>query len=124
MGKPGKSGVARIVSAWGYSLAGLKAAFRHEAAFRQEVVLACVLIPASFWLGESAIEVILLVAAVVIVLIAELVNSALEAVVDRVGDDYHELSGRAKDIGSAIVLVSFALLLFVWGMIGCQRFFP
>lgn len=120
MAKPGKTGIARVISAWGYSWAGLKAAFRHEAAFRQELILSVVLIPAAFWIGNGHVETILLVASVVLVLIAELINSAIEAVVDRVGNEFHELSGRAKDIGSAIVLVSIGLMLFIWAAIVCQ----
>lgn len=111
------TGIKRIVLAGGYSLAGLKAAFKHEAAFRQEVMLALVLIPLSFWLNVETTQQLLLVSTVVLVLIAELFNSAIEAIVDRVGTDHHELSGRAKDIGSAAVLVSLVLMVYVWATI-------
>jgi diacylglycerol kinase (ATP) len=118
----GRTGLARIAHAARYSLAGLRAAFRHESAFRQEAVLAAFMLPAAFWLGRSAFEVLLLVAAVLLVLIVELMNSAVEAVVDRVGYEHHELSGRAKDMGSAAVLLSLLLCLAVWLTVAWQRF--
>lgn len=123
MSKPGKTGVARILDAFGYSMKGLAAAWRYEAAFRQEVLLAVILIPAAFWLAKTAVELILLVVSVGWVLMAELANSSVEAVVDRTGFERHELSGRAKDIGSALVLVSLVLMAFVWGIILVHRFF-
>lgn len=100
---------------------GFKAAWQNEAAFRQEVVLGCGLIPAAFFVAQTHIECLLLVASVLWVWLAELVNSALEAVVDRIGSQPHPLSGRAKDIGSALVFVSLMLLVFVWGVIICHR---
>lgn len=121
--KPGKTGLARIVHAFGYSIQGLAAAWKYEAAFRQEVIMAAVLLPLAVWLASSHIELILLIASVFWVLIAELINSSVEAVVDRTGSEVHELSGRAKDIGSAVVLVSLVLLALVWGIIACNRFF-
>ena len=122
MSKPGKTGIPRVIDAFGYSMKGLAAAWRFEAAFRQEVSLAIILIPAAFWLATNHIELILLVASVFWVLMAELANSSVEAVVDRTGYEKHELSGRAKDIGSALVFVSLILLTFVWGIIAVNRF--
>ena len=117
MTKTGHTGLERIIKAAGYSSKGLQAAFLNEAAFRQEVVLALVLIPLACWLKVSPVERVLLIATVLVVLIVELGNSAIEAVVDRIGSDYHELSGRAKDIGSAAVLISLLLLALTWGII-------
>lgn len=116
------TGFKRIVNAAFFSIAGLKAAWRHEAAFRQECVLAIVLTPAGFWLGRNAVERSLLVGTVWLVLIIELLNSAIEAVVDRVGTDHHALSGQAKDLGSAGVFVSLLLTALVWGMMLWERF--
>lgn len=114
MPKPGETGVIRIVHAFGYTLLGLKAAFRNEAAFRQELFLAAFMVPGGIYLGSTPVEKALLVAVVLIVLIVELLNSAVEAVVDRISDEHHELAGRAKDIGSAAVFISLMLVLLVW----------
>jgi diacylglycerol kinase (ATP) len=122
MSKPGKTGIARVVDAFGYSMKGFAAVWKFEAAFRQEVGLAIILIPAAFWLAQTHIELILLIASVFWVLMAELANSSVEAVVDRTGSERHELSGRAKDIGSALVFVSLVLLAIVWGIIAFNRF--
>ncbi|MCW4446393.1 diacylglycerol kinase [Vibrio splendidus] len=116
-GKPGNTGLKRIIKATGYSIKGLKAAFRYETAIRQELVLLCVAIVALIWLNFSVIETILLLGVVVLVLIVELINSAIEAVVDRVGVEHHELSGRAKDIGSAAVLIALLFASFTWAFI-------
>ena len=124
MGKPGNVGLRRIVNATLFSLAGLRAAWQHEAAFRQELMLAVVLIPAGIWLGRTAVERSLLIGSCLLVLIVELLNSAVEAIVDRVGLEPHPLSGRAKDLGSAAVFVSLALVLVVWGLIAWSRFGP
>ncbi|MCB1614952.1 MAG: diacylglycerol kinase [Pseudomonadales bacterium] len=121
--KPGKKGLARIVDAFGYSCTGLKQAWDNEAAFREEACLLVVFIPLAFWLGSTVTEVALLLMSCFIVLITELLNSAIEAVVDRVGAERHALSGRAKDIASAAVLVSLLQVLVVWGLIIWQRFF-
>ena len=122
MSKPGKTGVARVIDAFGYSMKGFAATWKYEAAFRQEVGLAVVLIPTAFWLAQTHIELILLIASVFWVLMAELANSSVEAVVDRTGFERHELSGRAKDIGSALVFVSLVLLTVIWGIIAFNRF--
>lgn len=121
MGKPGNTGLRRIVNATFFSLAGLRAAWRGEAAFRQESLLCAVLIPAAFWLGTTAVERSLLIGTCLLVLVVELLNSGIEAVVDRVGAEHHELSGQAKDLGSAAVLLSLVLVLVVWGLIAWDR---
>lgn len=115
--KPGKTGLTRIIHASHYSWLGLKAAWRHEAAFRQELVMAVVLIPLSFVLGQSAAQIGLMVMSVLLVLMIELINSAVEAVVDRFGGEQHQLSGRAKDIGSAAVAIAILNLVIVWAVI-------
>ncbi|EPA0981731.1 diacylglycerol kinase [Vibrio parahaemolyticus] len=112
--KPGKTGIRRVMDATGYSIKGLKAAWTHEAAFRQELVLTFVLSISAFFLPVTTLERVLMISSLLLILIVELINSAVEAVVDRVSDDWHELSGRAKDIGSAAVFVALFLALFVW----------
>jgi len=112
--KPANTGLTRIIKAGGYSWQGLKSAVRHEAAFRQEVVLALVFIPLAVFVAQTAVERVVLIALTVLVLIVELLNSAIEALVDRVGLEHHELSGRAKDMGSAAVLVTLALWTYAW----------
>ncbi len=102
------------MDATGYSIKGLKAAWTHEAAFRQELVLTLVLSICAFFLPVTTLERVLMISSLLLILIVELINSAVEAVVDRVSDDWHELSGRAKDIGSAAVFVALFLALFVW----------
>lgn len=114
MAKPGNTGIIRIIYALKYSWQGLKAAWRDEAAFRQEVLLMVVLTPASFWVGNTFVESLLLLSLVWLLAVAELLNSAVEAVVDRVGSEHHPLSGKAKDIGSAAVLVTLVLNGIVW----------
>ncbi|MDE2593651.1 MAG: diacylglycerol kinase [Burkholderiales bacterium] len=118
----GRSGLNRIIWATLYSYQGLWAGLRHESAFRQEAALALVMLPAAFWLGQTWVEVALLVTAVVLVLIVELLNSGIEAVVDRVSMDLHELSKRAKDFGSAAVHLSLLLCGGVWACALYQRF--
>jgi len=107
-------GLTRVLRALGASLRGLTGAFRDEAAFRQELAFAAVVIPLGLWLGRSGIERALLIAPVLLILVVELVNSAIEATVDRIGFERHALAGLAKDIGSAAVLMSFVLLAAVW----------
>lgn len=108
------TGVTRIIKATGYSLKGLKQAWQHEAAFRQELMLLVVAVLVACWLPVSLLERLLLIGVVVVVVLMELVNSAIEAVVDRVGMEHHELSGRAKDIGSAAVFVALVFAAVVW----------
>jgi diacylglycerol kinase (ATP) len=118
----GRTGIDRIVHATRNSLNGLHAAYTGESAFRQETWLAVVLLPASLWLGRTAIEVAVLAATVLLVLIVELLNSAIEAVVDRVSFEWHDLSKRAKDIASAAVFLSLLLCAGIWAMVIAQRF--
>ena len=120
--KPGKSGLTRLVDATGYSVSGIRAAFNAEAAFRQELMLVIALLAASFWLARSTLEWLLLIVPLLVLLIVELLNSAIESVVDRVGDEIHELSGRAKDMGSAAVFFSLLLIAVSWGAIAWNRF--
>ena len=113
----GKTGVARVVQAFFNSCDGLRDAWKHESAFRQEVMLALVMIPLALWAPVSAVERAFLVATVLLVIIVELLNSGVEAAIDRIGLERHSLSKRAKDIGSAAVLVALLLCAFVWGTI-------
>jgi len=104
-------------------MSGFTAAWKNEEAFRQEGLLALVLLPTAFWLGENALQTALLVFSVLVVLLTELLNTSLEAVVDRVSGERHELSKRAKDVGSAAVFISFVALIVVWGLVIYTRFF-
>jgi len=110
----GQRGIRRLINALFYSLSGLKLAYRHESAFRQEIALAVVLIPVALVLPVNAVERVLLIASVLLVLVVELLNSSVEAAIDRIGFDSHRLSKRAKDLGSAAVLVALAGLLLTW----------
>ena len=121
--KPGKTGLRRRVNATGYSWQGLRASWQHEAAFRQELLLAVVLGAASFWLAQNVLQWLALITPLLLLLIVELLNSAIEAVVDRIGDEHHELAGRAKDMGSAAVLLCLLLVTLVWGTLCYERFF-
>jgi diacylglycerol kinase (ATP) len=116
--KPGKTGLARLLAASRNSWRGWNAAFRNEAAFRQELLLVALLGAGSFWLARDAVEWLLLVVPLFILLIVELLNSAIESTVDRIGEELHELSGRAKDLGSAAVLLSLLLIAATWGVVG------
>ena len=113
----GKTGVRRILNAFGYSLSGLRAAYKHEDAFRQEVWLAAILIPLALFVPVAGLGKALMVASVLLVLIVELINSAIEATVDRVSLESHRLAARAKDIGSAAVLLSLLNVAVVWALI-------
>ncbi|WP_022939858.1 diacylglycerol kinase [Psychromonas hadalis] len=108
------TGLKRIFLATGYSLQGLKSAFQHEAAFRQELLLAAILIPLAYYIDVSQVERILLIAPIFLVIIIEIINSAIEAIVDRIGTEKHVLSGRAKDMGSAAVLIALLLTAYIW----------
>src|SRR5574340_46447 len=112
----GKTGLQRVLNAAGYSWAGLTAAFRHEDAFRQEVFLAALLIPLGLYLGENGLERALMVGAVLGVLIVELLNSSIEAAVDRISLEHHELIKRAKDMGSAAVMIALINVAVVWAL--------
>ncbi len=115
-----RRGLTRMLHATRYSLLGLRAAWG-EAAFRQEAIAAMVLLPAAFWLGRSWVEVALLAGSVVLLLIVELLNSGIEAAIDRIGPQWHALSARAKDMGSAAVLLSLLLCTGIWGAAIYQR---
>ncbi len=117
-----RSGLDRIWHAAGYSLEGLRAGW-NEKAFRQEAVAAVVLVPLSFWLGSSWMEMALLAGSVVIVMIVELLNTGIETAIDRIGPEWHDLSKRAKDMGSAAVLLSLLLCIGIWSAALFQRFF-
>jgi len=112
--RKGKTGLQRLVDATRYSLAGLVEAARHEDAFRQELILAAVLVPLGLVLGASGVERALLVGSVLVVLVVELVNSAVESTVDRVSLDDHQLAKRAKDLGSAAVMLALVVMGAVW----------
>ena len=120
--KPGKTGLARIIDAAGYSMRGLSFAWKNESAFRQELLGAVILIPFAFFLAESALEISILLIPIFLVVIVELLNSAVEAITDRVGSELHELSGAAKDLGSAAVLISLILLFIIWGVFIIDKF--
>lgn len=113
----GRTGLQRVLNAAGYSWAGLTAAFRHEAAFRQEVLLALLLVPLALYLGETGIERALMIGAVLGVLIVELLNSAVEAAVDRISLERHLLIKRAKDMGSAAVMIALVNVAVVWTLV-------
>jgi diacylglycerol kinase (ATP) len=118
-----RRGLKRLLAATGFSLTGIRTAWQSEEAFRQEAVLALLLLPTAWWLGTTAVERLMLAGSVLLVLIVELLNTAVEYTVDRIGTDHHELSGRAKDIGSAAVLLSLLLWALTWGTIAWTRFF-
>ncbi len=117
-----RTGLNRVWHAFGYSLAGLRAGW-YEKAFQQEAVAAVVLVPLSFWLGQTWIETSLLIGTVVFVMVVELLNTGLESAIDRVGPEWHDLSKRAKDMGSAAVLLSLLLCVGVWAAAVYVRFF-
>jgi len=121
MAKPGKTGLSRIIDACGYSWLGIKAGFKNEAAFRQELFLGLFLFPAAIIYAETSIELALLTGSLFLVLIVELLNSAIEAVVDRVSDEHHELSGRAKDLAAAAVMFALTNVIVIWGVIFIPR---
>ena len=117
MGKPGNTGLKRLLYATHYSLAGLAWALRREAAFRQELLLVIVLAPLAWYLGKNGVERAVLVGVLALVLVVELLNTAVEAVVDRFGDGHHELSKAAKDLGSAAVFVALVNVIVVWALV-------
>ena len=113
----GKTGLRRLLNAFGYSMAGLKAAYVNEDAFRQEVRMAVLLIPLGIYLGNTGIERAMMIASVILVIIVELLNSSIEATVDRISLENHSLAKRAKDIGSAAVLISLVNMAIVWALV-------
>ena len=116
-----RKGLSRVWHATGYSIAGLRAGWG-ETAFRQEALLALVILPATFWLGKTWLEVAVLCASVVLVMIVELLNTAIETAIDRIGPEWHDLSKRAKDMGSAAVLLSLLLCAGIWAAALIHRF--
>lgn len=119
--KPGKTGIRRLLDATGYSMKGLRSTFKYESAFRQELLLVLVLFPLSFVVARGHTQWMMLVAPLFLLLIVELLNSAIESVVDRIGDEKHELSGRAKDMGSAAVFICLVLIAVFWGSTAWQN---
>ena len=122
MGKPDNTGFMRVIRATRYSAQGFALAWRHESAFRQELTLALIMAPIALWLGRSPLEKALLIGVCLLVLVVELLNSAIEAAIDRHGDEVHELSGRAKDMGSAAVFVALTIAGLIWGTVIYDRF--
>lgn len=114
MASSGNTGIKRLIKAGQYSWQGFCAAYQHEEAFRQEVWILLIAIPLALWLGENGLERALLIGSILLLLIVELLNSAIEAVVDRMGSERHELAGRAKDMGSAAVFVATVNALVLW----------
>jgi len=113
----GKTGLRRLMNAFGYSLEGFRAAYKHEDAFRQEVLLAAILIPLAIWLPVTYMGKALMIGSVLLVIMVELLNSAIEATVDRISLENHDLAKRAKDIGSSAVLVSLINVIVVWSLV-------
>ena len=113
----GKTGLRRLMNAFGYSIDGTLAAFKHEDAFRQEVILSAILIPLALYLGQTGIERALMIASIILVIIVELLNSSVEATVDRISVKRHKLAKRAKDIGSAAVFFSLINATVIWFLI-------
>jgi diacylglycerol kinase (ATP) len=118
-----RKGLSRVWYAFGYSLAGLRAGW-HETAFRQEAIASIVLLPAAVWLGRSWVETVLLAGTVILIMIVELLNTGIETAIDRIGPEWHDLSKRAKDMGSASVLLSLLLCAGTWSLALYQRFIP
>ncbi len=114
MEKQQVKGIKRLIMASKYSWQGYRAAYQHEEAFRQEVWLFIIAIPLSLWLADNAIEWILLIGSIILLMIVELLNSAIEATIDRIGSEFHTLSGRAKDMGSGAVLLAIGNCLMIW----------
>jgi diacylglycerol kinase (ATP) len=114
MANKNAKGIKRLVNAYRFSIAGFKATWEHEEAFRQEIVLIIVGIPAALFLSVDSVERVLLISSLLMIVLAELFNSAIEAVVDRIGTEHHELSGRAKDIGSAAVMLAMMMATITW----------
>jgi diacylglycerol kinase (ATP) len=117
MANQNAKGLKRLVNAFFFSIAGFKATWQHEEAFRQEVLMLIAACPAAFFLAKNPLEILLLIGSIVLVLLVELLNSAVEAIVDRIGLEQHELSGRAKDIGSAAVMLSLIWVAITWFII-------
>ena len=121
--KPGKTGIARIIAAGRNSFRGIRDAWQHESAFRQDVSLSILLLVLSFWLAQTVVEWLLLILPLFLLVIVEILNSAIENTIDRIGDDHHILSGRAKDMGSAAVMFCLVLIAIVWLSVAWGRFY-
>jgi diacylglycerol kinase (ATP) len=121
--KPNGAGFSRILKAMRCSILGFKAAYKHESAFRQELCLSLLLLPVSLYIANSGMQLALLLGALILLLLVEVINSALEAVVDRIGLEHHELSGRAKDLGSAAVFLAIFLCVTIWAGIVFDNYF-
>ena len=119
-----KGGFSRLINAARYSVKGLGAAIRHEAAFRQELLLALILTPAAFWVGQSTLQILILLVSLIGVLVVELLNSAIEAVADAVSLEENPLLGRAKDLASAAVLLNLLLVVTLWGVMLLNHLYP
>lgn len=117
------TGLQRIIKAFGYSMKGFRSGWQHEEAFRQEVILTAALLPVCFVIGRDWLDYAILLSTLVLVLITELINSAIEALADRIGIEHHELSGRAKDLASAAVFLALALVVIVWSAVAYLRYF-
>jgi len=122
MGDGTNRGLKRLVDAFFYSMAGFKAAWKNEEAFRQEILAGIIIVPAGFLLGATYTQKAILILSFLIIPLVELLNTAVEATVDKVGMEKHELSGRAKDLGSASVFLSICIAAIVWILIACERF--
>ena len=122
MAKPGKTGLTRLIHSCGYSWLGFKACFNHEAAFRQELFLGAIMLPVAVIFADTHLEMAVLIGSLFLVLMVELLNSGIEALVDRVSDEHHELSGRAKDMGSAAVSVSLINVIVIWALIFVPKY--
>lgn len=122
MANNNQGGIRRIRNAMFYSIDGLRASWKNEAAFRQESILCAIMIPIAFWVGSNAVERAMLISTCLLVIITELLNSAIEATIDRIGEDRHQLSGRAKDMGSAAVFISLWIAGITWALIAYERF--
>jgi len=121
--KPGLVGFARLIAATGNSIRGIRDAWRHESAFRQDVALSAVLLLISFWLAQTLVEWLILIFPLFLLLIVEILNSAIENTVDRIGDEHHILSGRAKDMASSAVMFCLILIAIVWLSMAWSRFY-
>lgn len=117
MAYSGHRGLTRMIKAAGYSWKGLSSTFKHEAAFRQELMAMLILVPLALWLGDTGLERALLLGSLLLVLIVELLNSSVEAAIDRIGEELHPLSARAKDMGSAAVFLAIAHAVVVWMLV-------
>jgi len=121
--KPGRTGLSRIAYAFIYSMQGLRATLKYEAAFRQELMLAIILVPVAFLMTSNPVHLMALLGSLILVLIVEVLNSAIEAVVDRSGSEPHKLSGRAKDMGSAAVFLALLNAVVMWSLVIYHLYF-